>query len=89
MRIKKGFVLEEVGGSYLAIATGALAADFKSLIKLNETGAFLWRCIEREGLTTEELARKMVESYDISLDIATADVEKFIADLGKVGILES
>ena len=88
MKIKDGFVLEKVGESYLAIATGALAADFKSLVKLNDTGAFLWKCIEREDLTAEELARRTVESYDISFETALADTERFLGNLKNVGILD-
>ena len=43
MKIKDGFVLEEVGDFYLAVAVGELAEEFRAIVRLNETGAFLWR----------------------------------------------
>ena len=42
MKIKDGFVLEEVGGSYLAVAVGECAGNFNGMVRLNGTGAFLW-----------------------------------------------
>ena len=42
MRIKDGFVLRNVAGSFIAVATGEEAINFNAMITTNETGAFLW-----------------------------------------------
>lgn len=39
MNIKKGFVIQEVGGQWVAVATGAAAAEFSGIVKLNDTAA--------------------------------------------------
>ena len=88
MKIKKGFVLEEVGDSYLACATGKLAKNFSALIRLNETGAFLWRQLEARDMTVDALATVLAEEYDVSEDIAKKDVEVFIQSLLAKGIAE-
>ena len=49
VKIKSGFVLEEVGGSYLAVAVGEDSSQFSSLVKLNATGAFLSISVEFNG----------------------------------------
>lgn len=52
MRIKEGFMLREVAGSYAVIPVGKASADFNGMITLNGVGAFLWEQFSRE--TTEE-----------------------------------
>ena len=88
MKIKQGFIIEKVAESYLAIAVGDLAADFKSLIKLNETSAFLWKKLEEEDLSLEELADRMVSAYGIDRSLAIKDAEKFVRVLESNGILD-
>ncbi len=88
MKIKKGFVLEKVGDSYLACATGKLARDFSALVKLNETGAFIWSIFADEDITVDAAAEKMIAEYDIAKEIAIRDIEAFAENLKKNGILE-
>lgn len=87
MKIKKGFVLEKVGDSYLACATGKLAREFSGLVKLNETGAYIWELFESD-ITVEEAAEKMIAEYDISKEIALRDIKAFAENLKNSGILE-
>ncbi len=88
MKIKEGFVMEKVGDGYLAVAVGERADEFSGLVKMNETGAFLWRLIENENLTNEELLEKILAEYDVEADIARADINKFEKQLREGGILE-
>ena len=88
MRIKKGFVLEKVGDSYLSCATGKLAKQFSGFVHLNETGAFLWEMLSSGDVTKEDMVKKMTEEYDITSEIALKDIEGFILNLEKNGILE-
>ena len=88
MRIKNGFVLEEVAGRYLACATGDLVCEFSGLVTLNSTGAFLWKLLA-EGDTTEEIMlSRMLSDYDVSEDIARADISAFVKKLRDGGILD-
>lgn len=88
MKIKKGFVLEKVGDSYLACATGKLASEFSALVKLNETGAFIWSLFAAADITLDAAAEKMIAEYDISKEIALRDIEIFVENLKKNGIVE-
>lgn len=88
MKIKDGFVLEKVGGSYLACATGSLAAEFSGLVRMNETGVFLWNLISDGGCSREELIDNMVKEYEIDYDIAAKDIDAFISNLRSNGIIE-
>ena len=88
MKIKKGFVLEKVGDSYLSCAVGKLASEFSGFVRLNETGAFLWNLLDGADLTVDEMVSKMTAEYDISEEIAKRDIENFTENLKKNGILE-
>jgi hypothetical protein len=60
---------------------------------LNNTAAFLWEILEEysqqpnDGLTPEELAKKLSEKYNISYDNALTDVETFLSDAISLGII--
>ena len=88
MKIKKGFVLERVGDSYLACATGKLAREFSGFVRLNETGAFLWNQLAGGDMAEQELITALTAEYDVSADIAAKDVATFVANLLKNGIVE-
>ena len=89
MRIKNGFVIEKVGASYLAVATGERASEFNALIRLNGTGAFLWTLLTEQDRTEEELLELMLAEYDVDRDIAKRDIEMFKNQLLKGGLLDA
>ena len=88
MRLKSGFVLEKVGGTYLAVAVGERAEEFKVLIKLNSTGAFLWKIIADRDVTEEELVTELVTYDEVSEDIAARDVKAFVKIISDGGLLD-
>ena len=42
MKIKDGFVLRQVAGQGVVIATGEASKEFSGMVKLNGTGSFIW-----------------------------------------------
>ena len=87
MKIKNGFVVKNVGDHNYVVATGELTQTFRSMIRLNGTGRFLWDLLAKD-VTIDELARAMTEKYDVSAEDARRDVEAFVTALSKNGILE-
>ena len=88
MKIKSGFVMEKVGGAYLAVATGERANEFKALVRLNGTGAFLWQKLSEGDKTEEELLAAILEEYEVEEERAKADIEGFRKTLLDAGILD-
>ncbi len=88
MKLKDGFVLEQVGSSYLAVAVGERAETVNALIRLNGSGAFLWRLIAERDMTEAELLDAMLGEYDVSAEIAAADIKKFLKQLSDGGLLD-
>lgn len=85
MKLKEGFMLKEVAGSYIVIPVGQI--DFTAMITVNETGAFLWERLMNHT-TIEELCADMVREYDIDESTAKRDIEAFIKILSDNNLLE-
>jgi len=87
MKIKNGFILRKVGDSSVVITVGEAAKNFKGMIKLNETGAFIWSLIS-DNKTLEEIVSAMTDEYEITKEQAKADAEAFINKLKENNVLE-
>ncbi len=87
MKIRNGFMLRKVGGQNVVVAVGAASRDFNGIIKLNETGAFLWELLKSER-TPEELTEALLAEYDIDRETASADVEAFAERLSRAELLD-
>lgn len=87
MKLKDGFVLRQVGGAYVVVAVGLQTLDFKGMIRLNETGAFLWERLAKAECTSLELVDAMTSEYDVDRDTAASDVEIFVNSLKEANLL--
>lgn len=87
MKIKDGFILREVAGNYIVVAVGDAVKNFNGVINLNETGAFLWKILEKGG-DKESLTAALLGEYDVQEEIAKADVEAFIEKLTEAGLVK-
>ena len=88
MRLKSGFVLEEVGGTFLAVAVGDRAEEFKALIKLNSTGAFLWKILAERDVSERDLVDALLGEYEVSESVAERSVSAFLNNLYKGGLID-
>jgi hypothetical protein len=58
------------------------------MIKLNATGAEIWKDLEK-GLTKEQIAQRIVDEYEsVELEEALLKVEQFLIKLQDAGIAE-
>ena len=65
MKIKEGFILKEIAGSYVVVPVGDDLVDFSLMITTNETGAFLFNLIsEGKDETIYLLDIKQVDFLD-------------------------
>lgn len=87
MKIKDGFILRCVAGSYIVVAYGQRAVDFNGMVTLNETGAFLWEKFS-QGMDRGEAVGALLEAYDVDRETAERDVDAFIKKLEDAEIAE-
>ena len=87
MKLKKGYIMKELAGRYVVLPVGGEPEEFQGMIQMNVTGLFLCECLSEES-TKQELVDLFLQKYDSSREYAEADVNTFIENLSKAGILE-
>ena len=87
MKINKEFVLREIVGDYIIIPTGRTVLEFNGLITVNEVGVTIWNMLQEE-VTMDELVQGVLAEYDVEETVARKDIQEFLGELVKGGILD-
>ena len=87
MKIKEGFILRNVAGSYVVVPIGEATLDFNGMMSLNETGAFLIGKLI-EGTDKEQLIEDLMSEYAVDKELAAKDVEDFIQKVEREDLFE-
>lgn len=88
MKTKAGFMRRKLGTQEVVVAVGEASRQFSGIIRLNETGAFLWDLLASGDRMEAELVEALLAEYDVSRELATADVAKFVATIRAEGMLD-
>ena len=93
----KRFVLRKVAGENILVPVGntavaVVAGEMENnagMVRscLNESGAFLWKHMEKNR-TREELVQEVLQEYEVSEEQARLDIGQFLTYLAKAGVLE-
>ena len=83
MQIKKDFTIQKVGSSYVAVAVGESSKSFHGMIRLNETGAFLWKLMAEKNCTEDELVDAILAEYEVDRETVVADVRRIVENLAE------
>jgi hypothetical protein len=87
MIIKKGFELRKICGENVVIAHGVENIDFTKIISLNESAAFIWQQVEGKEFTEEEMAKILLDEYEVDEAQALADVKALAESWKKAGLV--
>lgn len=87
MKIKNDFVLKKIAGSYVAVPVRSRAVDFSGIVKLSESGAFLWDIL-KDGAERQDLIDALTGEYAVDDETAGRDVDRFIEKLKEADLLE-
>ena len=87
MKLKKSFVLRQVADTWVVMPLGSMSVDFNGMLTLNESGALLWKTLEKGG-DKEALADALTAEYAVSREQALADAEEFLEGLMRAGCVE-
>lgn len=84
MKIKSIFEFEEINNELIMVS---LDSDlFNGLIKVNDSAAFIINCLKEET-NEKEIVNKMVDYYQINIDVATKGLNKVLYQLKKLNLL--
>ncbi len=87
MKRKDKFVLKDVAGEKILIPIGTEVINFKGLVAMNATAAFIWEKLVNES-TEDELINSISNEYNISVEAARLDLLEFIDTIDDLGLLE-
>lgn len=87
MKIKEGFILKKIAGSTVAVPAGENLVNLQLMLTLNESGAFLWDCLQKP-CEEENLVEALTAEYQVDNETARQDVKEFIAVLKENQILD-
>ncbi len=88
MKRSQDFLLKKVGDQDLLVPIGAKVREMKPLIILNATGRHVWELLA-EDHSVDSLVTEVVERFDVDRERASADVQAFLDDLRRLGLLEA
>ena len=87
MKIVDGFILKNIADTNVVVPSGSNTVSFRSIISLNESGAFLWGLLQ-EDTTRESLIESMLKEYDVDRETVEKDVDQFLNNMKEAGLLE-
>ena len=86
-RTRRGVVLTGIFDEYLLVAAKSVQDKVPFVTQINESSAFLWRCLE-EGADEEGLRKAVSEEYEIDdPEAAKAAIRAFLDQMLQLGYL--
>lgn len=85
MKIKENYIAKHVLDNDVVID---ITGSSKNILKLNPTASLMFEKL-KEGISTEDLVKVILDNYDIDPTTAINDVNKFIEELNKLNVLEN
>jgi len=74
------YIHRSVAGTDMLISVGENIARFNGYIDLNASGAVIWEALKTPA-TVEDVADKLVSTFEIPRETALADAEEFLKEL--------
>jgi hypothetical protein len=88
MKRKDDFIMQNIDDEWLLVPTGAAVMDLNGLVTLNRTGARVWQLLETER-TLDELSAAVAQQFEVEPAAARADVQTFLDEIARIGLLEN
>lgn len=86
-KIKDGFNLRQVAGTWVAAPVGSRALETRALFTLSDTAVFLWNLLA-EGVPYEEIVARITEDYELDGQAAKIELDSFLDNLKVNKLLE-
>ncbi|MBO5943820.1 MAG: PqqD family protein [Clostridia bacterium] len=87
MKIKDGYILKEVAGSNIVIATGKQKLNFNGIMTFNSVGADVFNMLDGTN-SVDEIVVKIANDYGVSVERVKTDVENLIKKMKEHNLLD-
>ena len=87
MKLKKEFILRNIAGQDVIVATGSEAMRYNGLLTVNESGKFILENYQNTD-NVIDMIRLVCEEFEVDRDTAVADVMNFNKAMLEHGFIE-
>ena len=88
MKIDNNYKLRDIAGECIVVNQGTEQVSMTRIISLNESARTLYEALQGKDFETEDVAKVLIDTYQISQEQAMTDAAKWISGLQKCGIIE-
>lgn len=88
MRLNDNFAIRKIGGEYIMVAHVEDSLDYTRAIGLNETTVYLLESLTGQAFEVGDMARLLVDKYEVTEEEALADAEVLVRKLVELGIAQ-
>lgn len=87
MKIKDGYILKDVAGEKIVIATGKQKLNFNGVMTFNSVGADVFNMLD--GINSiDDIAKKIAEDYNVPFERVKTDVENLIKKMKEHNLID-
>lgn len=88
MKLVEGFRLRSLCNEYIVTPESVAQINFSKMISLNSSAAYLWQSVEGKEFTPEDLAKLLLDRYDVDEETARKDSENIARTWIEAGIAQ-
>lgn len=86
MRLKSKYVLRHFADKWIAVSVDDSADQNNAFITMNKSGAFVWELLQNE-ISYDEIIYQLTKKYDVDKACAKEDLDAFLDNIRKAGML--
>lgn len=88
MKFKEEYKVREIAGENVIIKQGRFGVDMTRVIALNASSLLLWNQLQGREFEVEDVAKILVDNYEIDQHTALIDAARWIEKLQESGLAE-
>lgn len=87
MRISNDVIHREIAGEHILVPVGEIALRRSGVFVVTELGAEIWEML-KEGKEYDTIVTELLESYEVTEEVLTKDVDEFLQMLRENELIE-
>lgn len=88
MKLKQDYMLAEVAGEYVAVATNSNEDSARRIVRMNDTGKLIWDGIAN-GKDERAIVSDLMDQYEVDEQTAAKSVARILQQMIDAGIVEN
>jgi hypothetical protein len=81
---KPDFIFRRIADELILVPIRQRVGDLQSIYTLSPVAAQIWEWLDGTN-SIETIAQRLTEEFDVSTEVATTDVVKFLDELNRIG----